>query len=227
MQKLSLPLSQPASSLNDVRFIGAIAGRYALSDRRAHGGRHPVPIYACRLCSISTTMAVVVAPVVGEEGEAVTAHFDELGIIRARVSRRLQSGFAMDLAMSAGERDKLGAKIAWQKKRVHGQVPDRREFRRVAPRDPTTILTLHDGTQVPCFVIDMSRSGVAVSAQYCPEPGTALAVGRLVGRVVRYLDVGFAIQFVQLQALDGLDALLMPPQRASAGASSIGNGSHY
>lgn len=205
-------LAQPINSLNDIRFIGAIAGRYALSGRTQHGGDgQQVPIYACRLCSISTTMAVVVAPVVGKEGEAVTAHFDELGIIRAKVTRRLQSGFAMELLMDEVGREKLAAKIAWQKKRVHGQVPDRREFRRSVPRDPRTTLTLSDGTQLPCFVIDMSRSGVAVSAQYCPELGAPLAIGKIVGRVARHLDVGFAIQFIQLQELEGLEGLLMPP----------------
>ena len=204
------PVGKPVGSLRDVRFIGAIAGRYAFSERR-DGSEEKVPIYACRLCSISTLTAVVVAPVVGKEGEAVTAHFDELGIFRAKVTRRLQSGFAMDLMMTDTERDKLAGRIAWQKKKVHGQMPDRREFKRVVPRDPRTRLTLQDGTQMPCFVVDMSRSGVAVSAHYWPDLGTVLAVGKLVGRVVRYLEVGFAIQFIQLQQLEGLDTMLMPP----------------
>ncbi|MEO8686250.1 MAG: PilZ domain-containing protein, partial [Devosia sp.] len=194
---------------------GAIAGRYAFSERR-DGSEEKVPIYACRLCSISTLTAVLVAPVIGKEGEAVTAHFDELGIFRAKVTRRLQSGFAMDLMMTDAEREKLAGRIAWQKKKVHGQMPDRREFKRVVPRDPRTRLTLQDGTQMPCFVVDMSRSGVAVSAHYWPELGTVLAVGKLVGRVVRYLEVGFAIQFIQLQQLEGLDTLLVPPAEGLA-----------
>lgn len=197
-------------SLNDVRFIGAVPGRYALSGRR-EGSEDKVPIYACRLCSISTTMAVVVAPVLGKEGESVTAHFDDLGIVRARISRRLHAGFAMDLVMTDAERDKLAAKIVWQKKKVHGQVPDRREFKRIIPRDPRTMLTLGDGTQMPCFVVDMSRSGAAVSAHYWPELGTALAIGKIVGRVVRYLDVGFAVQFIALQEVEALDGLMTPP----------------
>jgi hypothetical protein len=207
------PASKPAGSLRDVRFIGAIAGRYAFSERRS-GSEEKVPIYACRLCSISTQTAVLVAPVVGKAGEAVTAHFDELGIFRAKVTRQLQSGFAMDLVMTDAERDKLAGRIVWQKKKVHGQMPDRREFKRIVPRDPRTRLTLQDGTQMSCFVVDMSRSGVAVSAHYWPELGTVLAVGKLVGRVVRYLEVGFAIQFIQLQQLEELDALLMPPVEA-------------
>ena len=60
---------------DDVRFIGALAGRYALPDRR----RTPddkIPVYACRLCSISTKMLVAVGPVVGREGEIVSSHFN-------------------------------------------------------------------------------------------------------------------------------------------------------
>ena len=38
-----------------------------------------------------------------------------------------------------------------------------------------------------------------------------MAVGKLVGRVVRYLDVGFALQFIQLQEADQLEILMAPP----------------
>jgi len=197
---------------HDVRFIGAVAGRYALSERRS-GDNGKIAVYACRLCSISTRLAVVVGPVLGQEGEIVTAHFDEFGILRGRITRKLPSGFVMDLMLTDAERNKLGGKIAWQKKKVHDQLPDKREHRRILPRDPRTVLTLADGAQMPCFVIDISRSGVAVSADIWPGLGTPMAVGKLVGRVVRYLDVGFALQFIQLQDLDQLEILMAPPMQ--------------
>jgi hypothetical protein len=198
---------------HDVRFIGAAAGRYALPGRGpAEDGK--VAVYACRLCSISTKVSVIVGPVVGKEGEAVTAHFDDFGILRGKIIRKLPSGFAMELTLSDAERNKLGGKIAWQKKKVHDQVPDKREHKRVLPRDPRTILTLADGTQMPCFVIDISRSGIAVSAEIYPGIGTPMAIGKLVGRVVRYLDVGFALQFIQQQELGVIEALMAPPNAA-------------
>lgn len=195
---------------HDIRFIGAVAGRYALSERR-EGGEGKVPVYACRLCSISTRMAVVVGPVVGNEKEVVTAHFDEFGLVRGRIARQLPSGFVMDLMLTPVERNKLGGKISWQKKRVIDQIPDKREHKRILPRDPRTVITTAEGARIPCFVIDISQSGMAVSAQIWPELGTPMAVGKLVGRVVRYLDVGFAIQFIQTQALDQLEMLMAPP----------------
>ncbi|WIJ23544.1 PilZ domain-containing protein [Devosia sp. RR2S18] len=196
---------------HDVRFIGAAAGRYALPDRRsAQGGK--APVYACRLSSISTKLLVAVGPVLGKTGELVSAFFDEFGMIKGRIHRSLPEGFVLELTLSDKERDKLGAKIAWHKKKVHEQVPDKREAKRFLPRDPRTLITLGDGARVPGFIIDVSCSGVAVSADLEPSIGTPMAVGKLVGRVVRHLDVGFAIQFLQVQERERVEALLAPPQ---------------
>lgn len=195
---------------HDVRFIGALAGRYALPERR-QSADDKIPVYACRLCSISTRMLVAVGPVVGREGELVSSHFDEFGILRGRIKRRLASGFVTSLEMSESERDKLGAKIEWHKKHVHAQVPDKREHKRILPRDPRSAIVLADGQKVPCFVIDVSQSGAAISAHFWPELGMPMALGRIVGRVVRYLDVGFALQFVQHQPFEELETLLRPP----------------
>ena len=195
---------------HDVRFIGAVAGRYTLPERRS-GENGKASVYACRLCSISTRTAVVVGPVIGREGEVVMAHFDEFGILRGTINRKLPSGFVLDLSLKDADRNKLGGKIIWQKKRVHDQVPDKREHKRILPRDPRTLLTLADGTQMPCFVIDISQSGMAVSADTWPSVGTPMAIGKLVGRVVRHLDVGFALQFIQLQELNQLESLMAPP----------------
>lgn len=196
---------------HDIRFIGAVAGRYALSEQRGIGGDGKIAVYACRLCSISTRLAVVLAPISGKPGEIVSAHFDEFGILRGRIARRMASGFVLDLMLTDLERNKLGAKIAWQKKHVHEHVPDKREHRRILPRDPRSQLTLADGSRMPCFVINVSQSGVAVSADLWPNLGTPMAVGKLVGRVVRYLDVGFALQFTKVHQHDELEALMASP----------------
>ncbi|AVF05449.1 MULTISPECIES: PilZ domain-containing protein [Devosia] len=197
------------ASTHDVRFIGALAGRYALPERR-QGENGKIPVYACRLCSISTRILVSVGPVVGKEGETVSCHFNEFGMLRGRITRRLASGFVADLHMNDNEREKLAAKIDWRKRHVHAQVPDKREHKRVQPRDPRSTIVLADGQSLPCFVIDMSRSGAAVSAHYWPELGTPMALGRIVGRVVRHLEVGFALQFIQPQAFEELEHLIKP-----------------
>lgn len=201
---------KPNYQWHDVRFIGALSGRYALPDRRA-APQEKLPVYACRLCSISTRMLVAVGPVVGREGETVSSHFDEFGLLHGRITRRLASGFVTNIMLSDADRDKLGARIEWHKKHVNAQVLDKRVHKRFLPRDPRSVLTLADGSTVSCFVIDMSQSGAAISAHFWPDIGTPMALGRLVGRVVRYLEVGFALKFIETQDPDRLEQLLQPP----------------
>lgn len=201
---------KPNYQWHDVRFIGALPGRYALPDRRA-APQEKLPVYACRLCSISTRTLVAVGPVVGREGETVSSHFDEFGLLHGRITRRLASGFVTNIMLSDADRDKLGARIEWHKKHANAQVLDKRVHKRFLPRDPRSVLTLADGSTVRCFVIDMSQSGAAISAHFWPDIGTPMALGRLVGRVVRYLEVGFALKFIETQDSDRLEQLLRPP----------------
>lgn len=57
----------------------------------------------------------------------------------------------------------------------------------------------------------MSRvSGVELSAETVPEVGTVLAIGQIVGRVVRHLEGGFAVQFVERQSPYDLEKKLQP-----------------
>ncbi|HTM79387.1 MAG TPA: PilZ domain-containing protein [Devosia sp.] len=195
----------------DVRFIGALSGRYTLSNRRVEGEDSP-PVYACRLCSISPWSAVVTAPVRAEIGETVAAHFEHFGIQRGIVSKRMPSGFVMDLQLDEPERAKLADQIRWQKRQAQTREPDKRDYPRIQPHDPSTVLLLADGTRMACFVIDVSQSGAAVSAAILPGRGTPLAVGGLVGRVVRRLDVGFAVQFIKVQETAELERLIAPPR---------------
>jgi hypothetical protein len=68
-----------------------------------------------------------------------------------------------------------------------------------------------DGSLLRCFVVDMSSSGAAVSARVAPPPGTPLALGKVVGRVVRHLPSGFAIRFVTAVDITALEDLLRKP----------------
>ena len=62
------------------------------------------------------------------------------------------------------------------------------------------------------LVIDLSSSGAAISVDYKPQIGEPLALGTALCRVVRQLDVGFAVQFLtpidrdEVEAAD-IDAL--------------------
>lgn len=196
---------------NNVRFVGALNGCYALSERRSEDGE-AMPVYACRLCSISPQQAVLVAPIIASQGEIVVAHFKDFGILRTQVARELPTGFVVDIDLDDEGRSKLAAKIRWKKQNATSHTTDKRDFPRIMPRHPRSVLTMADGVRIPCFVIDVSQSGAAISASVLPSKGTPLAVGSMVGRVVRRLDIGFAMEFAQTYPMAELEErLTLPP----------------
>ena len=199
--------AQRSSVQDNVRFVGALNGCYALSERRDEEGE-PLPVYACRLSSISSDQAVLIAPVLAQEGEIVVIHFKDFGILRCKVARELSTGFVLDIELDDDGRKKLAAKIRWKKQNATSYTPDKREFQRIMPRHPRSVLTMGDGSRMPCFVIDISQSGAAVSAATLPPKGTPLAVGSLLGRVVRRLDIGLAIEFTQIDLFEDLETRL-------------------
>ena len=200
----------PASTgkMADVRFIGALMGRYTLASRvRARG----VQIFACRLQSISAKVIVASAPVTGSIGEAISVYFPPFGTLRGHVGRHIDGGYCIDIETDEEGREKLVAKIDWYKKRTFAGVTDKREHKRFMPREPRSAVVTASGEVLPCLIIDMSVSGAAVSADLEPEIGEPLALGKVVCRVVRRLEVGFAVQFVNEQNVETVEEMLRAP----------------
>jgi len=120
-----------------------------------------------------------------------------LGKLDGWITDVTQSGFLLDLAVTrkrARAREQAGVarkKAARRRRRCTAtETAD--------PRKSAYEFDLRDGTTLSCFVIDVSPSGVAVSADVEPEIGTRLAVGQAVGHVVRRFNEGFAVQFDRL-----------------------------
>ena len=173
-------------------------GSYSLASRFDMLGNRRV--FACRTSRISPFQMLVAAPVLAPLGERVISHFGEFGKLDGWISETVENGFLMDLAVTKHQRAKLAEKLEWlQKRRDDPAVVDARKQHRIVPEDPHTTLLLADGTALTCFAIDVSPSGVAVSADIEVEIGMRLAVGRTVGQVVRRFDEGFAVQFDQPQ----------------------------
>jgi len=103
----------------------------------------------------------------------------------------------------------MADRIAWLDRHKNYAVTDTRRHSRLLPRDPQSVIVLADASLVPCFVIDMSNSGAAVSAELDISVGMPLAIGTVVGRVVRMLDHGFAVRFIETIATTELEARLI------------------
>jgi PilZ domain len=79
------------------------------------------------------------------------------------------------------------------------QIGIRRDRRhaRFEPRDNQSQITLPDGRVYNCEVIDISLSGAGVKIDIMPSLGTYIMLGKMRGRVVRYLDNGIGIEFIK------------------------------
>jgi hypothetical protein len=200
----------------DVRFVGSINGCYTLASRREHAKRGDVTVFACRVLSISPTSVAVTAPVLGEPGEKLTSSLDGIGIIAGTIDRRIADGFVFDIDASDEERARLAAKIRWLKGHRTNREQDRREHPRFPPKEPRSLLKLADGRVLRCMLIDVSRSGAGVSADVPPVVGMNVTVGTVPGKVVRVLDVGFAVQFDVPLATEVIEKRLCLPERPPA-----------
>jgi hypothetical protein len=185
----------------------SLAGRYSLAS--SINARGEPRQFACRAVDISTHGLALAAPVVGKAGVPVVADIEQLGRIKGSVIRGFTRGFVMSVVASDEERRMLAARIDWIERNKHFEVIDNRAHARFIPRRPLTLLTLADGSVLACFVIDLSVSGAAVSADVVPQIGTVLAVGKVVGRVARFLPGGFAVEFVETQNRQEVESLVI------------------
>lgn len=189
-------------------------GTYTLSNWYDPEGR--LRTFACRTSRVSPFRMLLDVPVVGKVGDRLTSYFREFGKFDGHISDTVHGGFLLELEMTRAERARLADKLVWlEKKQKDPTIRDARRDARYVPNSPHSALTLADGTIVPCFVIDASSSGAAVSSEFQPQIGTALAVGTCVGRVIRLFSEGFAIKFAeQIVNLAELERrVITPPLR--------------
>jgi len=184
-----------------------LGGRYSLANRRDTKGNRRE--FACRTSRISPSQMLVSVPVIGSVGERVISYFGEFGKLDGWISDVVQDGFLIDLQVTRARREQLSSKLIWLDQQQKHAVYDAREQERIVPENPHSTLLFADGNAASCFVIDMSVSGAAVSAEIQPAIGTPLAVGHAVGRVVRHLPEGFAVKFVKLQEPEFLEQMVI------------------
>ena len=184
-----------------------VDGTYVLPNWYDSEGR--LRTFTCRATRVSPFRMMVDVPVVGKIGDSLTSYFRDFGNFEGTISDTTKGGFLLELEMTPSMRAKLADKLLWlERKHRDLDVADARKDPRFVPKASQSTLTLADGTIHGCRIIDVSLSGVAVSAELQPPLGTPLAVGTCIGRVVRHLADGFAIKFVKQQSREELNRLI-------------------
>jgi hypothetical protein len=192
----SLPLAEERRRHQRVKVN--LLGRYMLADRRE---------FPCQVINMSPGGIALAAPVSGEPGERVIAYIDHLGRLEGKIARKLDNGFAMTVEATLRKRDKLAAQLTWLANRHILNLPEDRRHGRFIPKKTIARLILPNGNNVTCRIIDMSESGaaVAISPELRPVVGAMVTLGKTMGRVVRHIEEGFAVEFTRLQHSDFIE----------------------
>jgi hypothetical protein len=188
----------------------SVGGQYTLGNWFDPQGKPRT--FACRTSRVSPFRMIVAVPVLGKVGDRISTYFGDFGKLEGHISDTASGSFLLELEMNAASREKFATKLTWlEKKQKDPSVRDGRKQKRIIPESPHSTLTFANGATHSCFVIDMSTSGAAVSAEVQPPIGTPLAIGACVGRVVRLLPDGFAIEFVGQPHRNDLERLVIRP----------------
>jgi hypothetical protein len=191
----------------------AVDGHYTLPNWYDPHGK--LRTFACRTNRVSPFRMIVDVPVVGKIGDYLTSYFRDFGKLDGSISDTRPGCFLLELDMSYARREQLANKLTWlEEKQKDPEIIDLRKDARVIPANSQTTFTLADGAIHECFIIDMSVTGVSVSADMELELGTPLAIGACVGRVVRIFPHGFAVKFIERQNQYDLDRLCARPVAA-------------
>ncbi|MFB9267228.1 PilZ domain-containing protein [Bradyrhizobium erythrophlei] len=184
-----------------------VSGNYVLPNWYDQSGK--LRNFACRTSRVSPFRMIVDVPVVGRIGDTVSCYFADFGKLSGAIADADAESFLIEMSMTAENRRKISDQLTWlEKKQKDPSAKDARKDARIIPVVPHSTITLADGSFHRCFVINVSVSGVAVSADLQPPVGTPLAVGACVGRVVRTLPDGFAVRFVELQKRHEVERLV-------------------
>ncbi len=177
--------------------LGIVFGRFMLPDMSEH---------ACQVMDLTKDGATFITTSVPPEGQAIVAYLEEVGRIEAISGPAKPGGFAIHFTLRGPRLERLQQRIQWLHERGEGKGEDSRRHARFEPTEKVSQITLPDGRIYNCEVLDISVSGAAIKTEVMPSVGTYVMLGKMRGRVVRYLEQGVGIEFVRQ-----LDRAQLPP----------------
>jgi hypothetical protein len=163
----------------------------------------------CIVVDMSPGDAQIQAETHVDIGERVIAYVDHIGRIEGTVlSLGARGHFIVSINATERKREKLAAQLTWLANKHELGLPEDRRHERTAPRQSRSELSLDDGRNYPCRIIDLSLSGAAIEIGVRPALGTAVKLGNMRGRVVRHFQEGVAVEFLALQSRESLSGLV-------------------
>ena len=167
-----------------------LLGRFMREDRSEH---------SCRAENMSPGDAAILSDISPHPDERIIVYFDHIGRLEGKVLRTYPGGFVLIWRVGERKREKLAAQLTWFANRHELDLPEDRRHERIAPTTQQVEMTLGDGRRYKVDIIDLSLSGAAVRSTVRPALGSPILLGTTKGRVVRYLDEGFAVEFAAIK----------------------------
>jgi hypothetical protein len=181
---LNIEHSPPSGSS---KALGIVFGRFMLPDMSEH---------ACQVVDVTDQGASFLTADVPAVGQPLVAYLEEIGRVEAISAEAIPGGFRVNFTLQGPRLERLQQRIKFLKEREPGEQESRRHAR-YEPTEKVSQIALPDGRVYNCEVIDISVSGAAIKTEVVPSVGTYLMLGKMRGRVVRYLEHGVAIEFVK------------------------------
>jgi len=163
-------------------------GRFMLPDLSEH---------PCQVSELTPDGAVFITTTVPEKDAQIVAYLDEIGRVEGLGGEVVPGGFRIVFSHTGQRRERFASRLSGRSAKNTTAGTDLRRHSRHAPSDGQSYITLPDGRVYPCEVIDISLSGAAVKVDVMPSLGTYLMLGKMRGRIVRYVDSGIAIEFLK------------------------------
>lgn len=164
-----------------------IFGRFMLPDMTEH---------ACQVLDITKDGATFITGTVPATNSNIVAYLEELGRVEVVAGVAVPGGFRVRYAASGSRLERLQQRIDWLMQKNAGATEARRHPR-FEPKDKHSSITLPDGRVYNCEVIDISVSGAAIRTDILPSLGTYVMLGKMKGRIVRFVENGVAMEFVK------------------------------
>lgn len=151
----------------------------------------------CAVTNMSMGGVALQAEVLPAIGETVIVALPQIGLLHGRVARVFADGFAMAFDDGRRQRERVASYLTWLVARRLDAGLEERGFERLVPFRRIVSIFVAEGSAVAARIVDVSRSGVALTTTASVNLGDPVTVGATRAVVVRLLEGGFAARFVE------------------------------
>ena len=151
--------------------------------------------FDCRTIDISPGDLLIASDAVVDVGHTIVLYCEHIGRISGQVTRVVRPGlFALVSDATAHKREKTAETLT---RLINpGRAEDTHQRRETRHNGGgSAIVVLDNGKQIPVEILDFSVVGCALKSPSRPPIGAWVQIGSLHGRVARYFEAGFAVDF--------------------------------